>query len=63
MGAAVYGLWRFGFGDPGQLNGFRLTAGILLCVGLGAALYTVLALKTGAVSKEELPGKIRRFLK
>ena len=63
MGGAVWGLWRFGFGDPGQLNGFKLTAGILLCVALGAAVYVLLALKTGAISKEDLPGKVRRFLK
>ena len=63
MGGLVFALWRFGFGDPGHLNGFRLTAGILLCVLLGAAVYVLLALKTGAVSKEDLPGKIRRFIK
>lgn len=63
MGGAVYLIWRFGFGDPGALNGFRLTAGILLCVGFGAVLYGFLALKTGTVDKENLPGKIRRFLK
>ena len=63
MGAAVYLLWRFGFGDPGRLNGFKLTAGILLCVGLGAVLYAFTALKMGAVSREDLPRKIRRFIK
>ena len=63
MGAAVWTIWHFAFGDPGQLNGFRLTAGILLCVGVGMVLYALLALKTGAVSKEDLPGRIRRFLK
>ncbi len=63
MGGAVWALWRFGFGDPGQLNGFKLTAGILLCVGLGAAVYVFLALKTGAVNREDLPARVRRFLK
>ncbi len=63
MGGAVFGLWHFGFGDPGRLNGFRLTAGILLCVGLGAAVYAFAALKTGAISKEDLPAKVRRFLR
>ena len=63
MGGAVYAIWRFGFGDPGQLNGFKLTAGILLCVAVGVAVYALLALKTGAIQKENLPPKIRRFLK
>ena len=63
MGGAVWALWHFGFGDPGRLNGFVLTLGILLCVALGAAIYAVLALKTGAISKENLPGKARRLLK
>lgn len=63
MGGVVYALWHFGFGDPGRLNGFKLTAGILLCVLLGAAVYVLLALKIGAVNKEDLPGKIRRFIK
>lgn len=63
MGGAVYAVWHFFFGDPGRLNGFRLTFGILLCVALGAMLYAVLALKSGAVRKEDLPGKIRRVLK
>lgn len=63
MGGAVWALWHFVFGDPGQLNGFKLTAGIILCVGLGALIYAFLALKTGAISKENLPAKARRLLK
>lgn len=63
MGALVFGIWTLLFGDPGHLNGFKLTAGILLCVGAGAAVYALAALKTGAISKEDLPAKIRRFLK
>lgn len=63
MGGAVWALWHFGFGDPGQLNGLKLTVGIVLCVGLGAVIYALLALKTGAISKEDLPGKVRRLLK
>ncbi len=63
MGGVVWALWHFGFGDPGQLNGFKLTAGILLCVGLGAIIYVFAALKTGAISKEDFPAKVRRFIK
>ena len=63
MGAAVWAIWRFLFGDPGQLNGLKLTVGILLCVAAGVAIYVVLALKTGAVNKADLPPKVRRFLK
>lgn len=63
MGAVVFGLWRVGFGDPGHLNGFKLTAGILLCVAAGATVYGFAALKTGTIRKEELPAKIRRFVK
>ena len=63
MGGVVWAVWHFFFGDPGRLNGLRLTAGILLCVGLGVAVYALTALKTGAIGKEDLPPKIRRFLK
>ena len=63
MGAAVWAVWHYLFGDPGQLGGFRLTAGILLCVFLGVVIYVLMALITGAISKEDLPAKVRRFLK
>ena len=63
MGGVVWAIWHFGFGNPGQLNGFKLTAGIMLCVGLGAIVYLFAALKTGAISKEDLPAKVRRFIK
>ena len=63
MGATVYAIWHFGFGDPGRLNGFRLTAGIILCVAAGVIIYAMAALKTGAVQKEDLPAKVRRFVK
>jgi stage V sporulation protein B len=63
MGGVVWALWHFGFGYPGQLNGFKLTAGILLCVFLGVVIYVLMALITGAISKEDLPAKVRRFLK
>jgi stage V sporulation protein B len=63
MGGAVYGIWTLGFGYPGHLNGFRLTAGILLCVAVGALIYGFLALKTKAIDKNDLPAKIRRFIK
>ncbi|MBQ9264761.1 MAG: polysaccharide biosynthesis protein, partial [Clostridia bacterium] len=63
MGTVVWSIWRFGFGDAGYLNGFKLTFGILLCVVVGVVVYAFAALKCGAVSKEDLPGKIRRFIK
>ena len=63
MGAAVWAIWHFGFGDPGRLNGFRLTLGIVLCVAAGVIIYALAALKTGAVQKEDLPAKVRRFVK
>jgi len=63
MGAVVYAIWTLFFGHPGQLNGFALTAGILLCVAAGVAVYALAALKSGAIQKEDLPAKVRRFLK
>lgn len=63
MGGAVWALWHFGFGDPGRLNGFKLTAGIVLCVTLGAVIYAALALKIGAISRENLPAKVRRLVR
>ena len=63
MGGAVYGIWTLGFGYPGHLNGFKLTAGILLCVAAGVLVYGFLALKTRAIAKDDLPAKIRRFIK
>ncbi|MBR3905585.1 MAG: polysaccharide biosynthesis C-terminal domain-containing protein, partial [Clostridia bacterium] len=63
MGGAVWALWHFVFGYAGNLTGPVLMAGIVLCVVLGAALYAVLALKTKTIRKEDLPGKVRRFLK
>ena len=63
MGAVVYSIWTLFFGHPGQLNGFALTAGILLCVAAGVAVYALAALKSGAIQKEDLPAKVRRFLK
>ena len=63
MGAAVYALWQAGFGHPGQLNGFRLTAGILLCVAVGVIVYALAALKSGTIHQEDLPARIRRMLK
>ena len=62
MGGAVYAIWHFGFGDPGQLNGFRLTAGILLCVAAGVVIYAAAALLTGTIQKENLPPKVRKLL-
>ena len=63
MGGAVWALWHFVFGYAGHLTGPVLLIGIGLCVMIGAALYAVLALKTKTVRKEDLPGKVRRFLK
>ena len=63
MGAAVWALWHFCFGDPGHLNGFVLTAGILACVAVGVILYALAALKSGAIRKVDLPAKVRRFIK
>ena len=63
MGGAVWAIWHFGFGDPGQLNGFKLIAGILLCVITGVAVYAFAALKSGAVHREDLPAKVRRFIR
>ena len=63
MGGAVYAIWTLGFGYPGHLNGFKLTAGILLCLAVGVLVYGFLALKTKAIDKADLPAKIRRFIK
>ncbi len=63
MGAVVYGLWHGLFGNPGQLSGPVLVIGILVCVLAGMVVYALLCLKTKAVRKEDLPHKVRRFLK
>ena len=63
MGALVWALWHFAFGDPGRLNGFVLTLGIVLCVLVGVAVYAVAALKSGAINREDLPARVRRFVK
>ena len=62
MGLLVWGVWRVAFGDPGRLNGFVLTFGILLCVALGVLIYAFAAVKSGAVSRENLPAKLRRLV-
>ncbi len=63
MGSAVWAIWHFLFGYAGNLPGPMLVLGIVLCVVVGVVLYAFLSLKTGAVRKEDLPGKVRRFLK
>ena len=63
MGGVVFALWHFLFGDPGKLHGAWLLVGILLCVIAGVAVYAALAIFTKTIRKEDLPGKVRRFLK
>ena len=61
MGGIVNLLWNGVFGNPGALNGFRLTAGILLCVAVGAAVYVWAAFALGAIDWEDLPGSLGRI--
>ena len=63
MGGVVWGLWHFLFGYAGHLSGSVLLVGILLCVGVGVVVFALLALKTKTVRREDLPGKLRRFVK
>lgn len=63
MGGIVNLLWNGVFGDPGTLNGFKLTAGILLCVAVGVAVYVWAAFALGAIRREDLPAKFRRIFK
>ncbi len=63
MGGVVWGLWHFLFGYSGHLSGSVLLVGILLCVGVGVVVFALLALKTKTVRREDLPGKLRRFVK
>ena len=63
MGETVYALWHLVFGDPGHLNGLVLVLGILLCVGVGVAVYVVTALWIRAVNVENLPPKAQRIIR
>ena len=60
MGAAVWGLWRFVFTDQYlHLGRARLILAVAVCILAAMAIYLALALKNGAISKEDLPAKIR----
>ncbi|MBE5782896.1 MAG: polysaccharide biosynthesis protein [Clostridiales bacterium] len=63
MGAIVWAIWHFIFGDAGQLAGPVLMLGIMLCVVTGIAVYALAALKLKAIRREDLPARIRRFVK
>ena len=61
MGAAVWALWRFVFTDRYlHLGRARLILAVLACVIVGVSVYALLALKIGAVDKNDLPAKLRR---
>ncbi len=62
MGLAVWDIWTLFFGDPSHLSGFVLAAGIILCVGVGVALYAVIALFTRTVNTENLPPKMQKII-
>ena len=63
MGACVWLIWHFGFGDVEMLNRWQLIAGVMICVIAGMVVYGVLALVTGTVRKEDLPARLRRIAK
>ena len=63
MGLIVWALWHFLFGAAADLNRWMLMLGVALCVLTGIGVYGVLILKTGAVRREDLPAKVRRFVK
>jgi len=63
MGAAVWALWHFLFGQAADLNRWMLMLGTALCVLCGVMVYAVLILKTGTVKREDLPARLRRFVK
>ena len=63
MGGVVFALWHFLFGDANQLSGPVLVIGIGLCVVAGILAYAVAALKLKAIRREDLPARIRRFVK
>ena len=63
MGAAVGVMWRVLFGSAAALSRLMLTLGVIVCVLAGVAVYAVLILKSGAVRREDLPARLRRFVK
>ena len=60
MGAAVWALWRFLFGDAALQSRLWTAVGVALCVAAGVALYAVAAWKLGAIRREDLPARLRR---
>ena len=61
MGAVVWAVWRFAFGDAVLTESRPLTLlGVILCLGLGVAVYAVCVLLFGAVRGEDLPGAAGR---
>lgn len=63
MGLIVWALWHFLFGAAADLNRWMLMLGVALCVLTGIGVYGVLILKSGTVRREDLPAKVRRFVK
>lgn len=64
MGAAVWALWKFVFTDAFLQKGrFVLGLAVIACVLAGVIVYAVLALKAGAIKKEDVPARLRRFVR
>ena len=63
MGAAVYGMYRFVFGGDASLamGQFARTAlTVIVCIGVGVAVYIVSAYLLKAFRMEDLPARFRR---
>lgn len=63
MGAAVYVLWQAVFTEKMLSSGRGLLLlCVLVCVGVGVAVYAACAVAFKAVKKEDLPARVRRLI-
>jgi len=63
MGAVVYVLWQLVFTEKMLSSGRgALLLCVLVCVGVGVAVYAACAVAFKAVKKEDLPARVRRLI-
>ncbi len=64
MGAAVFAVWRFGFGGvPSQGGLISRLVPVAICILVGMAVFVTAAVLSGTISRELLPARLRRFAK
>ncbi len=64
MGVVVWLLWTFAFGEQFLSSGRGLLlVAVMVCVGIGIAVYFAAAWALRAIKSEDLPARIRRRLK